>query len=237
MHNLLSNALVLLCWLLICWSPSAHAFQFFTKVPEMVKLPPPRSKGHLSIESALSLRRSVRSYSKQPLSLNELSQLLWAAQGINSRDTRRTAPSAGALYPLELYLVAGLTTDISPGVYRYSSEQHALNLIKESDLRPALSGAALNQECIAAAPACFVITGVYRRTAKKYGKRARRYVHLEAGHASENILLQAVALKLGTVVVGAFDDQEVQRVLDLPTEHEPLLVIPVGFPRDRAGEQ
>lgn len=192
MHNLLSNALVLLCWLLICWSPSAHAFQFFTKVPEMVKLPPLRSKGHLSIESALSLRGSVRSYSKQPLSLNELSQLLWAAQGINSRDTRRTAPSAGA---------------------------------------------ALNQECIAAAPACFVITGVYRRTAKKYGKRARRYVHLEAGHASENILLQAVALKLGTVVVGAFDDQEVQRVLDLPTEHEPLLVIPVGFPRDRAGEQ
>jgi SagB-type dehydrogenase family enzyme len=231
MHNLLSNALVLLCWLLICWSPSAHAFQFFTKVPEMVKLPPPRSKGHLSIESALSLRRSVRSYSKQPLSLNELSQLLWAAQGINSRDTRRTAPSAGALYPLELYLVAGLTTDISPGVYRYSSDQHSLHLIKEFDQR-----LALNQECIAAAPACFVIAGVYRRTAMKYGKRARRYVQLEAGHASENILLQAVALKLGTVVVGAFDDQEVQRVLDLPAEHEPLLVIPVGFPLERTEE-
>ena len=196
----------------------------------MVKLPPARSEGHVSIESVLSLRRSVRSYSKQPLSLNDLSQLLWAAQGINSRDIRRTAPSAGALYPLELYLVAGLTTDILPGVYRYSSEQHSLILIKESDQRRALSGAALNQECIAAAPACFVITGVYRRTAKKYGERARRYVQLEAGHASENILLQAVALKLGTVVVGAFDDQEVQRVLALPAEHEPLLVIPVGFP-------
>ncbi len=233
-HNLLSDTLIVLCWLLICWGSSAHALQFFTKVPEMVKLPPPRSEGHLSVESALALRRSVRSYSKQPLSLNELSQLLWAAQGINSQDIRRTAPSAGALYPLELYLVAGLTTDISPGVYRYASEQHSLNLFKESDLRRALSGAALNQECIAAAPACFVITGVYSRTAKKYGKRARRYVHLEAGHAAENILLQAVALKLGAVVVGAFDDQGVQRVLDLPTEHEPLLVIPVGFPPQRA---
>jgi len=109
-------------------------------------------------------------------------------------------------------------------------------LIKESDQRRALSGAALNQKCVAAAPACFVITGVYRRTAKKYGKRARRYVQLEAGHASENILLQAVALELGTVVVGAFDDQEVQHVLDLPAEHEPLLVIPVGFPPERAEE-
>ena len=235
-HNLLNDAVIVLWWLLICWSPSVHAFQFFTKEPEMVKLPPARSEGHVSIESVLSLRRSVRSYSKQPLSLNELSQLLWAAQGINSRDIRRTAPSAGALYPLELYLVAGLTTDISPGVYRYSSEQHSLNLIKESDQRRALSGAALNQELIAAAPACFVITGVYRRTAKKYGKRARRYVQLEAGHASENILLQAVALKLGTVVVGAFDDQQVQRVLDLPAEHEPLLVIPVGFPPEWAEE-
>jgi len=235
-HNLLSDAVIVLWLLLICWSPSVHAFQSFTKEPEMVKLPPARSEGHVSIESVLSLRRSVRSYSKQPLSLNELSQLLWAAQGINSRDIRRTAPSAGALYPLELYLVVGLTTDISPGVYRYSSEQHSLNLIKESDQRRALSGAALNQECIAAAPACFVITGVYRRTAKKYGKRARRYVQLEAGHASENILLQAVALKLGTVVVGAFDDQEVQRVLDLPAEHEPLLVIPVGFPLERTEE-
>jgi SagB-type dehydrogenase family enzyme len=235
-HNLLSDAVIVLWWLLICWSPSVHAFPFFTKEPEMVKLPPARSEGHVSIESVLSLRRSVRSYSKQPLSLNDLSQLLWAAQGINSRDIRRTAPSAGALYPLELYLVAGLTTDISPGVYRYSSEQHSLILIKESDQRRALSGAALNQECIAAAPACFVITGVYHRTAKKYGERARRYVQLEAGHASENILLQAVALKLGTVVVGAFDDQEMQRVLALPAEHEPLLVIPVGFPPERAEE-
>lgn len=229
-HNLLSDAVIVLWWLLICWSPSVYAFPFVTKDAEMVKLPPARSEGHVSIESALSLRRSVRSYSKQPLSLNDLSQLLWAAQGINNRDIRRTAPSAGALYPLELYLVAGLTTDISPGVYRYSSEQHSLILIKESDQRPALSRAALNQECVAAAPACFVITGVYRRTTKKYGERARRYVQLEAGHASENILLQAVALKLGTVVVGAFDDQEVQRVLALPAEHEPLLVIPVGFP-------
>jgi SagB-type dehydrogenase family enzyme len=235
-HNSPSVAVIVLCWLLICWSPFVHAFQFFTKEPEMVKLPPARSEGHVSIESVLSLRRSIRSYSKRPLSLNDLSQLLWAAQGINSRDIRRTAPSAGALYPLELYLVAGLTTDLSPGVYRYSSEQHSLHLIKEFDQRLALSRVALNQECIAAAPACFVIAGVYRRTAMKYGKRARRYVQLEAGHASENILLQAVALKLGTVVVGAFDDQGVQRVLDLPTEHEPLLLIPVGFPGERVGE-
>jgi len=229
-YNLLSHTVIVLCGLLICWSPSVQAFPFFTKEAEMVKLPPARSDGDVSIESVLSLRRSVRSYSKQPPSLNDLSQLLWAGQGISSPDKLRTAPSAGALYPLELYLVAGLTTGLSPGVYRYSPEQHSLILIKNSDQRRALSGAALHQECIAAAPACFVITGVYHRTAKKYGERARRYVQLEAGHASENILLQAVALKLGTVVVGAFDDQEVQRVLDLPAEHEPLLVIPVGFP-------
>ena len=230
-HNLLNDTVIILCGLLICWSPSVHAFPFITKEAEMVKLPPARSDGHLSIESVLSLRRSVRSYSQQPLSLNDLSQLLWAGQGISSPDNLRTAPSAGALYPLELYLVAGLTTNLSPGVYRYSPEQHALILIKKSDQRRALSAAALHQESIAEAPACFVITGVYRRTAKKYGERARRYVQLEAGHASENILLQAAALKLGTVVVGAFYDDEVQRVLDLPEDHEPLLVIPVGFPR------
>lgn len=121
----------------------------------MVKLPPARSEGHVSIESVLSSRRSVRSYSRQPLSLNKLSQLLWVAQGISIRGIRRTAPSAGALYPLEIYLVAGQTTDIFPGVYRYSSAQHSLNLIKESDQRRALSEAALNQKCVAAAPCLF----------------------------------------------------------------------------------
>jgi SagB-type dehydrogenase family enzyme len=159
------------------------------------------------------------------LSREEISQLLWAAQGITDPSGKRTAPSAGALYPLELYVATG------DGFHHYRPAEHVLRVVNESDLRPALHGAALQQSAVLDAPAVFVVTAVYSRTEAKYGaQRSPRYVHLEAGHAAQNILLQAVALGLGAVPIGAFYDDQVQAALDLPDEHAPLYLIPVGHP-------
>ncbi len=191
---------------------------------EVIELPPPETSGTMSIEQTLASRRSVRQFTSEPLSEEELSQLLWAAQGVTSRAGKRTAPSAGGLYPLELY-VADHT-----GVHRYVPRDHALELRTAEDLRPALHDAALGQDAIADAAAVFAVTAVEARTEAKYGNRAERYVKLEGGHAAQNLLLQAVALELGAVPIGAFGDLEIQRVLDLPAEEEPLYLIAVGHP-------
>lgn len=188
-------------------------------------LPSPRAEGPLSLEEALSKRRSVRTYADRPLTTEEVGQLLWAAQGINRPEGYRTAPSAGALYPLEMYLVD------AEGVWHYHPQGHELALWREGDHRPRLCPAALEQEAVCRAPAVFVITAVFARTAGKYGERAPRYVWLEAGHAAQNLLLQAVALNLGAVPIGAFYDDQVQAALELPPDHEPLYLIPVGEPR------
>ncbi len=189
-------------------------------------LPTPLARGALSLEEALARRRSVRDFAETPLSLGELGQLLWAAQGITSRDGYRTAPSAGALYPLELYAVTAET------VYHYEPEGHRLSVHLPGDRRPELYAAALSQSPVLEAPAVLVITAVYERTERKYGaERTPRYVHLEAGHAAQNILLQAVALDLGAVPVGAFYDDRVQQALALPADHQPLYLIPAGHPR------
>lgn len=194
--------------------------------PTLIPLPPPRLEGPLSLEACLLQRRSVRDFSDQVLTLEEVGQLLWAAQGITDPRGFRTAPSAGALYPLELYAVR------AEGVFRYDPGEHALTLVTEGDLRDDLSTAALGQQPVAEAPFVLVITGVNERTAAKYGaERSPRYVQLEAGHAGQNVLLEAVALGLGAVPIGAFDDGEVQDVLGLPSEHLPLYLIPVGHPR------
>lgn len=187
-------------------------------------LPPPRSDGPISLEACLAQRRSVRAYTDQDLTWEQVGQLLWAAQGLTSDWGGRTAPSAGALYPLEVYVVT------RQGLYRYVPQRHQVETLATDDRRQALQGASLNQGAVGAAPAVFVVTGVYARTAGKYGDRATRYVRLEAGHAAQNLVLQAVALDLGGVTVGAFDDAGVQRVLSLPSDHEPLYVIPVGVP-------
>ncbi len=193
--------------------------------PQEIKLPPPRLKSDVSLEETLANRRSIRSYLKKDLSLKEISHLLWACQGITEPSFGgRTAPSAGALYPLEVYLVN------SEGVYHYLPQRHALEEVKEEDVRKELAAAALNQQPPAEAPVSFVITGVYERTARKYGARAERYVRLDAGHACQNLLLQAVALNLGAVPIGAFYDEEVQKVLSIPSNHKPLYIIPVGYP-------
>ncbi len=193
-----------------------------------VQLPQPRLESTVSLEQAIKGRRSVREYRNSTLTLADAGQLLWAAQGVTSRGGFRSAPSAGALYPLEVYLVAGQVEKIPAGIYRYRPARHLLEPVAGGDKRRRLCDAALGQDWVRTAPAVIVIAAIYSRTSGKYGSRGTRYVHLEAGCAAENVSLQATALGLGTVLVGAFDDGEVQRVLSLPREETPLCIIPVG---------
>jgi SagB-type dehydrogenase family enzyme len=196
-----------------------------------VALPEPRQEGKVSVEQALARRRSIREYASEPLPLAAVSQLLWAAQGVTDPGGLRTAPSAGALHPLEVYLVAGAVAGLEPGIYRYDPERHRLLFHAPGDPREDLAEAALAQDWVARAPAQLVLAAVPARTARKYGRRAPRYVHMEVGHAAQNVYLQAVALDLGTVVVGAFHDERLKRVLALPKEVEPLALMPLGRPR------
>jgi SagB-type dehydrogenase family enzyme len=197
----------------------------------VIRLPPPKTSGNVSVEDTLARRRSVRAYADRPLSLAEVSQLLWAAQGVTGPDGKRTAPSAGALYPMEISLVAGRVTGLDAGIYRYLPAAHSLRRIAAGDRRRAVAEAALWQEWVREAPAVIVIAGVVERTAKKYDPRAPRYVDIEAGAVAQNVNLQAVALGLGTVVVGAFDDSRLAAAAALSSGERPLLVIPVGKPR------
>ena len=195
----------------------------------IVRLPEPLFKGEISVEEALLKRRSVRDFKNEPLGLNEISQLLWAAQGITSKeDGGRTAPSAGALYPLELYVVNGNITTLPAGVYHYQPSAHALEEIAKGDKRKLLTGAALMQEAINKSAAIIVIAAEYKRTTGKYFKRGKKYVHMEAGHAAQNIYLQAVSLMIGTVVTGAFIDALVKQIVHLPRNAEPLYLMPIG---------
>ncbi len=196
-----------------------------TKTSAAIPLPSPVLASTKSLEEVLAQRRSVREFKDQPLTTAQLGQLLWAAQGITHDRGYRTAPSAGALYPLELYVAT------PEGVFRYDPGQHQLLSTSPDDARANLYQVALRQEPVRQAPAVFIVAAVFQRTAEKYGQeRSPRYVHLEAGHAAQNLLLQAVALGLGAVPIGAFHDEDVQRVLGLPTDQEPLYLIPVGVP-------
>jgi len=170
----------------------------------------------------------MRQYKNQPVTLSDLSQILWAAQGVSGPGDRRTAPSAGALYPLEVSVVAGNVTGLSAGTYSYDPDQHQLTVIAEGDARRSLSRAALDQSSIKNAAAVLVLCAVYERTTVKYGERGIRYVHMEAGHAAQNVSLQAVALNLGTVVIGAFHDDRVRTVLRLSEQEHPLSLMPIG---------
>jgi SagB-type dehydrogenase family enzyme len=195
---------------------------------ENIKLPSPKTIGRMSLEEAIVNRHSVRSFSKKELSLEEISQLLWAAYGQRDVDSvtgaSKTVPSAGALYPMEIYLV-------SPnGVFHYFPSSHSLKEISDKDLRSALSRAALWQEALTRAAVNFVITCVYDKICWKYGERGMRYAHIEAGHIAQNIHLQAVCLGLGSAPIGAFSDTAVQKALYLPKDNIPLYIIPVGHP-------
>ena len=191
----------------------------------VTQLPQPQTTGTISIEQVLAQRRSIRSFTDQALTQSEIGQLLWAAQGITAPERGfRAAPSAGGLYPLELYVVT------AEGVYHYQPQGHRMRLHLSGDRRVELSQACLGQGCVRQAAADVVITAVFSRTRAKYGARGDQYVHNEVGAAGENLCLQAVGLELGSVMVGAFDDAQVTDVLDLPADHAPLLVVPVGHP-------
>jgi len=172
----------------------------------------------------------VRHWKDKPLELEDISQLLWAAQGITDARGLRTAPSAGALYPLEIYLVAGRVSRLSAGVYRCRVLQHEISAVTVGDVRRDLCQAALQQQSVAKASVTFALCAVYRRVAVKYGERAVRYAHMEAGHVAQNICLQAVALNLASVAIGAFHDRQVHRLLQLAPDETPLYLIPVGRP-------
>ncbi|MBS7622284.1 SagB/ThcOx family dehydrogenase [Candidatus Bathyarchaeota archaeon] len=188
----------------------------------------PRRSSDTSLEEALMNRRSARSYVDGALTLEELSQLLWAAQGLTSPQGLRTAPSAGGLYPLEVYVVVGRVEGLSRGVYRYLPSTHSILRIQDGDRRVELARASLDQSWVKEAAVDIIIAAAYERTTVKYGERGVRYVHLEVGHAAQNLCLQATALRLGAVTVGAFDDDEVSMVVGLPQDEKPLYVIPVG---------
>lgn len=198
---------------------------------DRVWLPAPILDGDTSVEKTLRERRSIRHFGVESLSMPDVSQVLWSAQGITHPNGYRTAPSAGALYPIEVYLVAGNVSGLSPGLYQYHPAEHELVLLRKGDLRGGLAEAALHQTWIQQAPAVVVIAGVYDRTSRKYGDRARRYVHIEVGHVSQNIYLQCTARDLATVFVGAFDDKQVQEGLGLPPHHAPLGIMPFGRER------
>jgi SagB-type dehydrogenase family enzyme len=195
---------------------------------ETIKLPEPVQGSNTSIEEALLKRRSIRSYKDSSLILAEVSQLLWAAQGITSPEGLRTAPSAGALYPLEVYIAAGNVDDLPDGIYHYRPHTHELAMTVKGDKRNELCKAALGQPSVRNAAAVIVFSAVYERTSKKYGDRGVQYVHMEIGHAAQNVFLQAVPLKLGTVVIGAFYDDAVRKVLQIPDSEQPLYIMPVG---------
>lgn len=197
---------------------------------EPVKLPAPDTTGRGTIEASLHDRRSIRAYEPAAMSLREAGQLLWAAQGITDAKGHRTAPSAGATYPLEVYLVAMNVDGLPAGVYHYRPQTHSLDLVSAGDRRQEMVAAAKGQQSIAQAPAVFVFASVQSRTAARYSARAERYVGIEAGAAAENLALEAVALNLGTCFVGAFDDATTRKVAGLAEDEVPVIVLPAGKP-------
>ena len=200
-----------------------------------MKLPEPKVDGKVSLEKAIRDRRTVRSFSTRPLSLEQVSQLLWAAQGITEQGGfKRAAPSAGALYPMDVRVLVGrdAVEHAGPGIYHYEAGAHATILLLEGDHRDELARASLSQFWMAKAPVNLVITAEYRRITGKYGERGERYAKIEAGHIAQNIFLQSRAMGLAAGIVGAFTDAEIRHVLHLDAAVDPLLIMPVGYSKD-----
>lgn len=192
---------------------------------EIIELKNPPDSNYL-LNDALVNRRSVRNFSGKKIEPEKVSAILWAAQGITAKDSGfRTAPSAGALYPLDVFLLD------EDGVYHYIPDGHKLMKMKNNDLRNELYKACLFQGPVSEAVINIIITAEYERTTVKYGQRGIRYADMEAGHACQNILLIAVAMELGAVPIGAFRDDDIKKILGLPADYIPLYVIPVGYPQ------
>ncbi|MEM3476281.1 MAG: SagB/ThcOx family dehydrogenase [Candidatus Bathyarchaeia archaeon] len=207
---------------------------------EKYMLPLPKFTSNVFIEEALAWRRSIRIYKDEPITMEHLSMLLWAAQGVTELKYRfKTAPSAGATYPLELYIIVGDKRVIvnnefylPSGSYKYDYKIHAIKLVKEGDLRESLAEASLNQEWIKKASINIVICALYERTTRIYGERGYRYVYMECGHVGQNVHLMATALNLGAVVIGAFYDEQVKNVINAEAKEHPLYIIPIGVPKE-----
>jgi len=189
----------------------------------VVNLPEPNQDSSKSLEQAIAKRRSRRKFVPKALTLEQIGQLCWAAQGQEAHSRYRTTPSAGATYPLELLVV---TCD---GLFQYLPAKHSLQRLTDRDLRAELTLAAWGQKFIEAAPLTLVFAAQFSRTTGRYGQRGIRYVYMEAGHAAQNVHLQAEALGLGSVAVGAFDDTSISKVLSLPDYLEPLYMVTVGY--------
>jgi SagB-type dehydrogenase family enzyme len=191
-------------------------------VGETIALPRPESASPMTVEQAIARRRSCRDYCADALTLEQVSRLLWAAQGITGPPYLRAAPSAGACYPLQTYLIA------AQGIFRFVPQEHALVKTADGDRRARLAQAAGGQSFVAEAPVAIAFAAVYERTTRRYGERGFRYVYMDVGAAAENVHLQAEALGLGSVSVGAFHDEAVAKVLELPSGEEPVYLIPIG---------
>ncbi len=203
--------------------------------PENINLPPPSFSGEMSVEESLKLRRSVRSYSDRSLSLEDVSQVLWSAYGVSDSESfrikLRTAPSAGATYPLELYLMVGNVEGLSPGIYKYHPESHSLSLHIAGDLRKEVAEACLGQKMLHEAPATIIYKVVYSRITPRYGQRGSdRYVCMDIGHSAQNVYLQTTAMGMATCAIGAFDDDKLTRIIKPQGEEEVLYLMPFGYP-------
>ena len=228
-----TGVLFLFCALTVLPEKSySEAMESVSMAPsaEIIPLPPPRRDGGTTVERALQQRRSRREFRKASLSIQDISQLLWSAQGITDEQGLRTAPSAGALYPLEVYVVVGTVEKLPAGIYKYRPRTHQLTRISKEDKRSELASAALDQGYVENNATVLVFSAVENRTTGKYGRRGIRYIHMEAGHAAQNVFLQAVSLGLGTVTVGAFDDEDVRKIMEMPQGEHPLYLMPVGKP-------
>ncbi len=201
--------------------------------PTHLKLSLSGQRGSMSLEEVVARRRSIRDFAPEPISQSQLSQILWAAHGLTDTSGRyRAVPSAGAIYPLEIFVVSGKNgvEGMSAGIYHYDVAQHSLTLHHKGDMRLELARAALGEEIIYQAPVDIVICAVYERTLRRYGARGERYVHMEVGHVGQNVYLQAAAVGLATVAIGAFYDEQVGEVLRLDKQYKPLYIMPMGRP-------
>ncbi|MFN4245095.1 MAG: SagB/ThcOx family dehydrogenase [Brevinematia bacterium] len=196
----------------------------------IIKLPDVKKDSNFSLETAIYKRRSIRNYSHKTLKIEDISTILWAGQGITlEKEGLRSVPSAGALYPIELYLVSYKVENLKPGVYKYFPHNHHIKLTKEGDFRESLFSACLLQEWIRECNASIVISAIFERTTKKYGERGKKYVYIEAGCVAQNIHLVSERLGIGTVIVGAFSENEVKKIISMEHNEIPIALMPLGY--------
>lgn len=198
---------------------------------EEIKLPQPKIKGNLTLEECIKKRRTIRTFKPHPLVIEDISQLLWAAYGITDDNYKKSVPSAGALYPLDIYAIIGKNgvKDLKEGIYHYNSQNHSIRLIKEGDYKDEIVRASLSQSWMKDAPMMILITIEFERITIKYGKRGERYAYMEAGSSYQNVFLQAISLGLSCGIVGAFNDNEIIKICSLPENYLPVIIMPIGY--------